>query len=126
MLLGKAGFDFDFNAVVDEKSEWKLIYDEVNNSLTNPLYIFFPILETKLLWLFPKRQKSHQTLVKWQNMLTSMIEKKRQSLKENIDNGIEEAEKDLLTLMIESEFRGEGVLTNEELLGDIVIFFVAG
>ncbi|CAO3609845.1 unnamed protein product [Cunninghamella echinulata] len=125
-IIGKAGFDFDFNAVVDEKSEWKLVYDEVNSSLTNPLYIFFPILETKLLWLFPKRQKSHQTLVKWQNMLTSMIEKKRQSIKENIDNGVEEAEKDLLTLMIESEFRGEGVLTNEELLGDIVIFFVAG
>ncbi|CAO3623309.1 unnamed protein product [Cunninghamella blakesleeana] len=125
-IIGKAGFDFDFHAMEDENSEWKKIYDEVNSSLANPLYIFFPILERKFLWLFPKRQKNHETLAKWQNMLTSMIEKKRQSIQNNIDQGVEEAEKDLLTLMIESEFRGEGILTNEELLGDLVIFFVAG
>ncbi|KAI9307142.1 cytochrome P-450 cyp509A1 [Cunninghamella echinulata] len=125
-IIGKAGFDFEFNAIHDEHSEWKVVYDEVSAAVRNPLFLFFPILDTKFLWLFSDRQKKHKTLQKFLTMLESIIDKKRKNIKENIDNGIEEAEKDLLTLMIESEFRGEGVLTNEELLGDLAIFFVAG
>ncbi|CAO3620410.1 unnamed protein product [Cunninghamella blakesleeana] len=125
-IIGKAGFGFDFNAIKDERSEWKLIYDESSAAGRNPLYLFFPVLDKQLLWLSPERQKQHKTVAKFGNMLESMIEKKRNEIKNNIDHGIEESEKDLLTLMIESEFRGEGVLTNKELLADLSIFFAAG
>ncbi|CAO3646125.1 unnamed protein product [Cunninghamella blakesleeana] len=124
-IIGKAGFDFEFNAIQDEHSEWKVVYDEVSSAVRNPLFIFFPSLDSKFLFLFPDRQKKHKTLEKFLVMLESIVKKKRLDIKNNIDNGIEETEKDLLTLMIESENRGEGALTNEELLGDLAIFFVA-
>ncbi|KAI8079521.1 cytochrome P450 [Gilbertella persicaria] len=61
-------------------------------------------------------------------MLNAMIVHKR----EQIENGdlqnkdLEENEKDLLTLMIESEKRGEGILSNQELQTNICLFFLAG
>ncbi|KAI9307136.1 cytochrome P-450 cyp509A1 [Cunninghamella echinulata] len=125
-IIGKAAFDFDFNSVLDEQSIWKKNYDDINKAAAEPLFILFPTLERKYLWLFPKRQESFRKLREWKKMLISIIEKKREVLKENHDHGIEEAEKDLLTLMIESENRGEGALTNEELLQDLNIFFIAG
>ncbi|KAI9304538.1 cytochrome P-450 cyp509A1 [Cunninghamella echinulata] len=125
-IIGKAGFGFDFNAVADEQSPWKKTYDTLIEASGEPLFFMFPILEKKFLWLFPKRQESFKKLDEWKAMLTSVIENKRRLLKDNIDQGVEEAEKDLLTLMIESEFRGEGILTKEELISDLTIFFAAG
>ncbi|CAO3622916.1 unnamed protein product [Cunninghamella echinulata] len=118
-IIGKAGFEFDFNAVADEQSPWKKTYDIINTASSDPLFFMFPILENKLLWLFPKRQESFKKLDEWKAMLTSVIENKRRLLKDNINQGIEEAEKDLLTLMIEGELRGEGALTKEELIGNL-------
>nr|AAF80599.1 cytochrome P-450 cyp509A1 [Cunninghamella elegans] len=125
-IIGKAAFDFDFNAILDEKSIWKQTYDGINKAASDPLFILFPILEEKFLWLFPKRQQSFKLLNEWKKMLLSIIEKKREAIQNNVDHGVEEAEKDLLTLMIESEHRGEGALSNEELLSDLIIFFIAG
>ncbi|KAI8093088.1 cytochrome P-450 cyp509A1 [Halteromyces radiatus] len=125
-IIGLAGFGFSFNAVTDKDSEWKKVYDENTRNLRDPMYALFPILEQKFLWLFPKRQQAHKTLDKFLGMLSGIVEHKRRVLRENVDNGVEEAEKDLLTLMLESELRGEGVLTNDELMGDLGIFFVAG
>ncbi|KAI8093087.1 cytochrome P-450 cyp509A1 [Halteromyces radiatus] len=125
-VIGMAGFGFNFNSVLDKNSEWKQIYDDVSLGVRDPLYLLFPFLEQKLLWFFPKRQQVHKTLDKFLGMLNGIVEHKRRVLRENVDNGVEEAEKDLLTLMIESELRGEGVLTNDELMGDLAIFFAAG
>ncbi|KAI8093091.1 cytochrome P-450 cyp509A1 [Halteromyces radiatus] len=125
-VIGMAGFGFNFSSLLDKNSEWKQIYDDVNRNVMDPMYALFPFLEQKFLWLFPKRQQAHKTLDKFLGMLNGIVEHKRQVLKNNIDNNVEEAEKDLLTLMIESELRGEGVLTNEELMADLGVFFVAG
>lgn len=55
-------------------------------------------------------------LTEFQINLNEIIEQRRQIVKEKKDSGISDGEKDLLTLMIESEEGGdkEG-LTNEEL-----------
>jgi cytochrome P450 len=68
--------------------------------------------------MFPKRVQIHKEMDKFINMLQSVIENKRNTLKNgNYQNeALEENEKDLLTLLIESEYRGEGVMTNEELM----------
>ncbi|CAO3646089.1 unnamed protein product [Cunninghamella blakesleeana] len=123
-IIGKAAFGFDFNAVLDENSVWKKTYDQVIQAAAEPLFSLFPAFEEKYLWLFPKRQQSFSTLDKWKSMLLSIIEKKREAIKNNANHGIEGSEKDLLTLMIESEQRGEGALTNEELLSDLNVFLV--
>lgn len=113
--------------MADKNSPWKQVYDTVMNGHRNPLFHFFPILEKRFLWLFPERRQVHATLTKFLGMLQDVIEHKRQVLKDkdaNLESGDDDAEKDLLTLMIESELRGEGVLTNKELLNDIGVFFV--
>lgn len=49
-------------------------------------------------------------------MLKQLIVQKRNKLKHAGERNKKDSEKDLLTLMIESELNGEGGLTDEELL----------
>jgi cytochrome P450 len=61
-------------------------------------------------------------------MLDEVITSKREQLKRgDVKNDtLEENERDLLTLMIESELRGEGILSDEELKANLCLFFFAG
>jgi cytochrome P450 len=85
--------------------------------MQDPLFFLFPFLDSKFLWLFPKRKLLHQKLDTFLDMLETIITHKRQDLKQgNVHNdSLEENERDLLTLMIESEMRGEGAMKAEEL-----------
>ncbi|KAI9307143.1 cytochrome P-450 cyp509A1 [Cunninghamella echinulata] len=122
-IIGKAGFGFDFNSIKDENSEWQIVYRNVLENLRNVFFLLFPKLEQNYLWLFPKRQREFKELHKWRGLLFQVIESKRKELKENKNQDLDESEKDLLTLMLESELSGEGILSNEELVGDIAVFF---
>jgi cytochrome P450 len=77
----------------------------------------FPKLDQELLWLFPKRKLLHQKMDNFMDMLYEVILKKRDLMKtDRIEgNDLEENEKDLLTLMLESEDKGEGILSDKEL-----------
>lgn len=85
--------------------------------MLTPLYVLFPFLETKFLWLLPHRQKVHKDLNDFRNMLDTVIVNKRRILQQEQTSFSDkkESEKDLLTLMIESENKGEGSLSNDEL-----------
>ncbi|ORX42927.1 cytochrome P-450 cyp509A1 [Hesseltinella vesiculosa] len=125
-IIGRAGFDFDFNSTKDPNSKWKKIYHQVMSDQRNIKFIFFPALDRYFRYLMPARMEAWKRLNEFLNMLDEVIEHKRKVLQENIDQGIEEHEKDLLTLMLEGEMRGEGVLTQEQFIGNLVIFFIAG
>ncbi|KAI8647570.1 cytochrome P450, partial [Parasitella parasitica] len=125
--IGKAGFGFDFHAVKDNDSAWVKTYNIINAGLQEPFYFFFPILDQALLWLSPKRQAVHQEMKRFVDMLSEVIKKKRHDIEAGLqNNNLPENEKDVLTLFIESEQRGEGALTNEELRSNLHIFFLAG
>ncbi|KAG0173233.1 cytochrome P450-dit2 [Apophysomyces sp. BC1034] len=125
--IGKAGFAFDFNSIEKPNSQWVTTYNNVMKGHNDPLFNFFPALEQKFLWLFPSRQKVHRDLTDFNTMLDNVIAHKRQALKDNIPNpNLQDNEKDLLTLMIESEINGEGALSDEELKSNLSVFFVAG
>ncbi|KAI8879155.1 cytochrome P450, partial [Backusella circina FSU 941] len=126
--IGKAGFDFDFNAIGDRDNEWVKAYNAVNKGIIDPLFFIFPVLEAHFLFMFPKRRQIHQDLIKFQNMLRGVIEDKRRKIEsgQNQNENLDESEKDLLTLMLESEMKGEGKMTDAELEANISIFFVAG
>lgn len=81
----------------------------------DPLFYFFPGLDTDYLWLFPKRQEVHKELDVFLKMVREIIIKKRHTLEGQkklkelaISNGeavVEDeraSEKDILTLLIES------------------------
>jgi cytochrome P450 len=85
--------------------------------MQDPLFFMFPVFDNELLWLFPKRKRLHQKLDKFLDMLETVITCKKRDLKQgNVHNdALEEHERDLLTLMIESEMRGGDAMSNEEL-----------
>ncbi|ORY94873.1 cytochrome P-450 cyp509A1 [Syncephalastrum racemosum] len=124
--IGLAGFDFDFDAITSADSEWVRKYDSFNYEMFDPFFALMPWVERNFLWLFPQRKRIHQDLTDFLDMLDKVIENKRLAIAEGKTNTvIKENEKDLLTLMIESE-NETGVLSNEELKSDLCIFFLAG
>jgi cytochrome P450 len=77
----------------------------------------FPKLDQELLWLFPKRTMLHKKMGYFLDMLNEVVQNKRDLLENGQvnNNNLDENERDLLTLMIESEGKGEGKLTDAEL-----------
>ncbi|KAI8329505.1 cytochrome P450 [Chlamydoabsidia padenii] len=125
--IGAAGFGFDFDAILNEDSEWVKIYEGIKKGLMNPFFFLFPWLELHFLWLFPKRQEQHTLVHRFHAMLDNVIENKRRLLQQQGGkDAIDTADKDILTLMLEGELSGEGALTNEELKSNLNIFFLAG
>ncbi|KAI9485028.1 cytochrome P450 [Zychaea mexicana] len=124
--IGLAGFDFDFNAIRDHDNVWVQRYKAIMTGSINPLYLVFPVIDRKLLFLLPKRRRLHEELDEFLKMIRTMISDKRQLLKEKKASNIIDREKDLLTLMIEAENEGNGTLTDEELRSNLCIFILAG
>jgi cytochrome P450 len=116
--------DFDFNAISDKNSKWVHYYDSVKDGMSNPLFIFFPAFDSTYVHLFKKRKQMHDNLTEFLKNIDSIIDQKRQTVYENIKNSKQEEEKDLLTLMIESELREDGEkLSNEELRVIHIMFY---
>lgn len=107
--------DFDFNALGDKNNKWVNYYNSVKEGMSNPFYIFFPAFDTKYVHLFKERKEVHDNLTKFLENIDHIIDEKRKIVKENINKPSDE-EKDLLTLMLESELNEDGEkLSNEEL-----------
>lgn len=115
--IGAAGFGFNFNAITQPEGEWLKTYNIINDALLDPFFFAFPRCDQEWLWLFPKRKAIHRQLDKFLATIDHIIELKRAKVNEgDLKNEVlDESERDLLTLMIESELRGEGGMTNEEL-----------
>ncbi|KAG0788485.1 hypothetical protein G6F16_001452 [Rhizopus arrhizus] len=123
--IGSGGFGFDFHAIEDKESKWVEYYESVMQGMASPFYIVFPSFDTKYVHWFSKREQLHDNLSKLMENMDEIIEKKRKLVYENVQG--ESKEKDLLTLMIESELKSEGEsLSNEELRSNLCIFFLAG
>jgi cytochrome P450 len=119
---------FDFNAIHDRENKWVRNYENINQGIRDPFFFLFPMFDQELVWLFPKRMQLHKEMNRFLAMLDEVIQKKRALLREGQvqNDALEEHERDLLTLMIESGNEGEGVLTDEELKSNLCVFFLAG
>ncbi|KAI8881514.1 cytochrome P450 [Backusella circina FSU 941] len=126
--IGKAGFGFNFNALSDRDNEWVMRYNNIIKNMIDPLYFMLPALDVYFLWMLPKRRQAHEELAKFKDMLRNVIAEGRKKVEsgQTQNENLEENEKDLLTLMLESEIQGEGRMTNDELEHNINIFFLAG
>jgi cytochrome P450 len=126
--IGLVGFGFEFNATNKPDGEWVIAYNDVADHIGDFKYLFFPILDTTFLGLFPERQKKHESLNKLNKLFDEIIEHKKSELAKGSASKVEENEKDLLTLMIEAggEDTGKEALTSAELRNELVLFFLAG
>ncbi|CEP12637.1 hypothetical protein [Parasitella parasitica] len=125
-VIGIAGFDFDFNALGDKNNKWVYYYDSVKLGMASPFFVLFPAFDTKWVHWFKKRQQIHDNMTKFKENLDNIITQKRALVARNMSNGLE-SEKDLLTLMIESEMSlGSETMSDEELRSNLYLFMLAG
>lgn len=105
-------------------------YDTIRTNLTKVFFILFQVFDDQLKWLFPARVDAHKKLDKLLGRIDEMITNRRKEVFEQIDTPEYQsrptAEKDILTLMLEAEYAGEGKLSNKELEANISGFFFAG
>ncbi|KAI7883483.1 cytochrome P-450 cyp509A1, partial [Lichtheimia hyalospora FSU 10163] len=123
--IGCGGFGFDFNAVLDQNSPWVIKYLDIISAGFDPFFLVFSIFDKKLRFLFPSRLRAHQQLSEFLLKMQEIINYKRHTLKTSKDT-IKDSEKDLLMLMIEAEKDGEAALTDDELMSNLCVFFIAG
>ncbi|KAI9276464.1 cytochrome P450 [Umbelopsis sp. AD052] len=128
-VIGLAGFGFDLNSISSPDGQWVTAYNEVADGFMAFPFIFLPVLETEFIHFFPNRRKKHEQLSKLDGLFESIIEHKRETLKNAKPESVDDNEKDLLTLLMEAG-RGEDhdsePLTNQELRDELVLFFFAG
>jgi cytochrome P450 len=72
-------------------------------------------LDERFLWLFPERQRLHRELERFNKMIESIIVEKREKIKDGFYDVSEDHEKDLLTLMLETESSEGYSMTNEDI-----------
>lgn len=91
-----------------------------------PVYFFFPFLDKYMKWAIPERRQQHKDVEKMIKLYQEVIDNKRRILSQQKDQQ-EDPEKDLLTLMIEAGRDDPSqALSDEELSGNLAIFFIAG
>lgn len=90
----------------------------IRDGIKEPLFFLFPGLDRYMLWLFPKRRETHACLGRFHKMLDKVIAEKREMLKHGNKNPYlnNESEKDLLTLMLESD--EQDYMTDQQLKVD--------
>lgn len=134
--LTLAGFGFDINSLGDPQNEWLQTYKNIINGMQDPLFFFFPKLESQFLHFFPKRRLIHEDCDKFLKLMNDMIEKKRKVVEgENSDevsmllSSQTSSERDILTLLLESEKNENdqnAYMTNQEIQSNLCLFFSAG
>lgn len=115
LIHWRLGFDFGCVTVVD--NEWIKVYDNIRHNLTDPFFILFQIFDDELKWMFPHRVAAHKDLDKLLSNIDKVVTERKteMALKDSKFCNIPEAEKDILTLMLEAEQQGEGKLSDLEL-----------
>lgn len=105
---------FDFNALGDKDSQWVRNYESIMQGMASPFFIAFPAFDTTYRHWFKKRLEVHNNLDMFLDNIDKMIEQKRKNVHDNVETNSSDEEKDLLTLMIESETKGAGERMSDE------------
>ncbi|KAF7726767.1 cytochrome P450-dit2 [Apophysomyces ossiformis] len=125
-VIGLSAFGFDFNALDEARSEWLTTYEVVREGIRSPIPLLIPRLDKYVHYFSSGRRRIMAAVDKLNGLLLDMAERKREQLIQNAMEQKEEHEKDLLTLLLEAERRGEGEASNEFLRSNLAIFFLAG
>ncbi|KAJ9076276.1 hypothetical protein DSO57_1027773 [Entomophthora muscae] len=115
-VLGKGLFSYDFEAISKgEENHYLRLYNDIMSAMMNPFYGIFPFLETLVPW----RQAEHKKTQEFRDFIRGIIRTRKAELTDSHD--------DLLSLMTRaSAGEKEANLTEDEVISDICLFFLAG
>lgn len=118
------GFDFECVSVVDNK--WLKGYDNIRDNFSDLFFILFQIFDDELKWMFPHRVSAHKDLDRLLANIDNVIAERKAEMASNAINPskVPDAEKDILTLMLEAGQQGEGKLSDLELRVCILPLFI--
>ncbi|KAG1146795.1 hypothetical protein G6F37_004157 [Rhizopus arrhizus] len=125
-VLGYTIFDFDFKALNGDPDGWTRTYHLVNEALDDPILNVFPSMGALLLVISPVKRRRMAAIDKLNRKFDEMAQKKRREIQKGSYSNKPDSEKDLLTLMLEAENNGEGLLSDTELRQNLATFFLAG
>lgn len=113
--LGLALFDFDFESLEKtENNEWTNTYTTIRKGFRSPI----PFAFAKYDWLLrhmPSRKHLLKSVDRLNSLLLSVAAKRRQEIHNKKLDARPDHEKDILTLILESEIREDGFIHNEEI-----------
>ncbi|CAO3616489.1 unnamed protein product [Cunninghamella blakesleeana] len=125
--LGKGILGIDFESLTNPDSIWTKTYEDVRIGLRNPTSFLLPFVDRHLPFLIPGRAKMLKAVRKLNQLIIEMADERRQLLKDAAySDSIPENEKDVLTLMLEAEARGEFEATDDQIRSNLAILFLAG
>ncbi|KXN74928.1 cytochrome P450 [Conidiobolus coronatus NRRL 28638] len=120
-VLGKGIFSVDFEAVKSKgSSRYHHLYTSIINQIPNPVYFFFQFLHR---YPMGKMAEAHKNIGEFKEFTMKMIQQRRKDLK---DHKFEDSKDLLTTLLKETELNQEDPLTDEELVHNLNVFFIAG
>lgn len=106
---------FDFKSLQGDPEGWSKAYRLVNKHMLDPLE-FMLIKWSFLLYLvIPEKRRAHAALAKLNAKFDEIVRQRRAELESGALDNVPENEKDLITLMLEAEKRGEAIVTEEQL-----------
>ncbi|KAI9291473.1 cytochrome P450, partial [Neoconidiobolus thromboides FSU 785] len=118
--LGLAVFNIDFNTVNNQDNEMAYLYNNLLNEILNPLFLMLPFLD---YFPFPSRKRLYSDSTKFRNYVKELIESERKKLNSFDKEG---RRSNLLSLMIESSDSESEGLTDELIINNTIVFFIAG
>ncbi|CAO3697771.1 unnamed protein product [Rhizopus stolonifer] len=125
-ILGVTTFDYDFQSLNGDPEDWLGTFESVSNGLFSPAATIFSALDPLFLLISPTRKKCQKSLEYINNKFDEIAQKKRELIRKGVTSNTPESEKNLLTLMLEAEQRGEVMVDPIELRQNIAVFFLAG
>ncbi|CEI87539.1 hypothetical protein RMCBS344292_01950 [Rhizopus microsporus] len=125
-VLGITTFGFDFKSMEGDPEKWGEVYHLVNKQLNDPIEFIFSKHVPLLHRILPEKRRAHAALAKLNAKFDEIVRQRRAELESGALDNVPENEKDLITLMLEAEKRGEAIVTEEQLRHNIAVIFVAG
>lgn len=98
-----------------DPEKWGEVYHLVNKQLVDPIEFIFSKCAPLLRLILPEKRRAHVALAKLNAKFDEIVRQRRAELESGALDNVPENEKDLITLMLEAEKRGEAIVTEEQL-----------
>ena len=98
-----------------DPEKWGEVYHLVNKQLNDPIEFIFSKHVPLLHRILPEKRRAHAALAKLNAKFDEIVRQRRAELESGALDNVPENEKDLITLMLEAEKRGEAIVTEEQL-----------